>query len=468
MTAIMCVVPTTNESPEPSLLVGFDLLDAPQYGDLLNCMHCGLCLPHCPTFALTGRERSSPRGRIQLMKGVADGKLEISDAFSDEIYFCLGCLACMTACPAGVQYGSMLEAARTQIETSRFRRREPLWKRAGRAVRGLVRRFPFLMFEQLPLFRLAGRGLHLYQRSGLRGLLHRLGLPPGRLGQMEGLLPDIPAKLSSETLPEVAEPVGAKRHRVGLLLGCAMDVMCSPENEATVRVLQRNGCQVVTPRDAGCCGALHAHAGELAKARQMAKLVIAAFERAVVDAIVMNSAGCGAAMKDYAHWLADDPAWAARAKAFSAKVCDLTEWFDRHGVDTRGMRGLDKVVTYHDACHLHHAQGVVFEPRRVLAKVPGVRYVELPEANWCCGSAGIYNVTHFAESVQLLDRKMANIALTGADVVVTGNPGCLLQLRYGIRRHGLNMEAWHTAEYLDRAYGEPSKTGSGTVSDGRG
>ena len=166
--------------------------------------------------------------------------------------------------------------------------------------------------------------------------------------------------------------------------------------------------------------------------------------------------------------LADDPAWAARAKAFSAKVCDLTEWFDRHGVDTRGMRGLDKVVTYHDACHLHHAQGVVFEPRRVLAKVPGVRYVELPEANWCCGSAGIYNVTHFAESVQLLDRKMANIALTGADVVVTGNPGCLLQLRYGIRRHGLNMEAWHTAEYLDRAYGEPSKTGSGTVSDGRG
>ncbi|MBI5835519.1 MAG: (Fe-S)-binding protein [Armatimonadetes bacterium] len=453
MTTIMCVAQPTNESADASPMVGFDLLDAPQYGDLLNCMHCGLCLPQCPTFALTGRERSSPRGRIQLMRGVADGALEISEVFSQEIYFCLGCLACMTACPAGVQYGSMLEAARTQIETSRFRRNEPAYRRFGRLVRGCVRRLPFAMFERLPLFRLAGRALYLYERTGLRRLLHRLGLPPGQLGQMEQLLPAVPARLSSETLPEVAEPVGAVKHRVGLLLGCAMDVMCSPENEATVRVLQRNGCQVVTPRDAGCCGALHAHAGELAKARQMAKLVIAAFERAEVDAIVMNSAGCGAAMKDYAHWLHDDPKWGERARAFSAKVLDLTEWFDRHGLDTAGMKPLGKVVTYHDACHLHHAQGVIFEPRRVLAKVPGVHYVELNEANWCCGSAGVYNVTHFAESVQLLDRKMANIAATGADVVVTSNPGCLLQLRYGIKRHSLKMEAWHMAEYLDRAYG---------------
>lgn len=446
----------TASDPLPSGLIGFSPFDAPSYGEILNCMHCGLCLPTCPTYVLTGRERSSPRGRIALIKGVSDGRLPISEAFAQEMYFCLGCLACMTACPAGVQYSHLLETARTQIEQARLARPGTRGERCARAVRGVFRRLPFMMFENLGLFRLAGRFLHLYEASGVRALLHRLGVlraMPLGLGEMEQLLPAVPARYSSETLPLVTPALGERRARVGILLGCAMDILCSPENLDTVYVLTRNGCEVVAPRDAGCCGALHAHAGDLARARAMAKTVIAAFERAAVDAVVLNSAGCGASLKSYAHLLADEPAWHARAQAFVAKVFDLTEWLDRHGLDTRGMHPLNVRLTYHDACHLHHAQGVVSPPRRVLAKLPGVRYIELPEANWCCGSAGIYNVTHFPESVALLDRKMANIALTGADVVVTGNPGCLLQLRYGAQRHGLRVEAVHTAALLARAYG---------------
>ncbi len=443
--------PPATAGPDPTTFPG--LFDGPDYGDILNCMHCALCLPTCPTYVMSGRERSSPRGRIQLMRGVADGKIELSDTFAQEMYYCLGCLACMTACPAGVQYGSMLEAARAQIESERFAHTESWWRKAGRWVRGGARRLPFFAFENLGLFRLGGKALWLYEHTGLRALVHRLRLLPAPLAEMEGLLPAVPRRLSSETIAEVTPAVGPRRKRVGLLLGCAMDVLCSPENEATVRVLTRQGFEVVAPHAAGCCGALHIHAGEPERALAMARELIAVFEAAEVDAIVMNSAGCGAALKEYGHWLARDPEWAERAAAFSAKVFDLTEWICREGLEPRGLAPLNRVVTYHDACHLHHAQGVVLQPRQVIGMVPGVHYIELPEANWCCGSAGIYNVTHFAESVELLDRKMTNIAATGASVVVTSNPGCLLQLRYGIRRHGLNIEAWHMAEYLDKAYG---------------
>jgi glycolate oxidase iron-sulfur subunit len=425
--------------------------DAPAYGDLLNCMHCGLCLPTCPTYALSGRERSSPRGRIALMKGVADHRLELSDLFGEEMYFCLGCLACQTACPAGVPYGSMLEAARSQIEQERSSHRESLPRRLARRVRGALRRIPFVAFEHLWLMRLGGRALYLYQRCGPRALVRALHLLPGRLKEMERLLPALPRRYSSATLAAETPAVGPARGRVGILLGCAMDVFCTPENEATVRVLTKAGWTVAAPKSAGCCGALHAHAGDLPRAREQARRVIAAFEAAGVDAVVLNSAGCGAAMKDYAHWLADDPAWHERAADFSAKVCDLSEWLDAHPLPTADLRTLDVTITYHDACHLAHAQGVTDPPRRVLSALPGVRLTELPESTWCCGSAGIYNVTHFSESVQLLDRKMANVAATGVQVVVTGNPGCLLQLRYGIARAGLDMEAIHTVELLDRA-----------------
>ncbi|MBI2302124.1 MAG: (Fe-S)-binding protein, partial [Armatimonadetes bacterium] len=363
-----------------------------------------------------------------------------------EMYYCLGCLACQTACPAGVPYGKLLEQARTQIEE----------KQPGSFGGQVVKKSAFFAFERVGLLRFGAALIRLYQRSGLRWLARKSGLLrilPKRMGEMEGLLPELPSRWSSQTIARETQPEGEPTARVGILLGCVMDVFCAPENEATVRVLTRQGNTVVAPKEAGCCGALHAHAGNLGKARDLAKRVIEVFEAAEVDAVVLNSAGCGAAMKDYGHWFEEDPEWAERAAAFSARVFDLTEWLARTGLSQAGLRPLGAKLTYHDACHLCHAQGVATPPRDVLAQLPGIDYAELPEANWCCGSAGIYNVTHLPESLELLDRKVRNIASTGASIVVTGNPGCLLQLRFGLKRRGLDVEAVHTAVLLDRAYG---------------
>lgn len=416
--------------------------DAPDYGGILNCMHCGLCQPTCPTFAVTGRERSSPRGRIQLMKGIADGRLELSRTFAHEMFFCLGCLACVTACPAGVPYGELLEGARAQVHAAEFGTPH------GRA----TRRMALLMFERLGLLHAVARGLRFYEQSGLRGWLQRSGLLRllGPLGEMEGLMPSASPAPSSHTIPELTPARGERRHRVGVLLGCVMDVFGAEENAATVRVLSRAGCEVVAPREAGCCGALHAHAGDLSRARRMATRLIEVFERADIDALVLNSAGCGAAIHDYPHWFHDDPVWGPRAAALAAKSCDLTVWLDRIGLPDGLCTPYPVLLTYHDACHLNHAQGVNLPPRRVLGNLPGVRYVELPEAGWCCGSAGVYNITHFETAVKLLERKIENIRATGASLVVTGNPGCLIQLQYGLRRFGLAVEAVHTATLLDR------------------
>jgi glycolate oxidase iron-sulfur subunit len=423
-------------------------VDVPSYTDILNCMHCGLCLPTCPTYALTGRERSSPRGRIALIRAIADGELEITERFAEEMYFCLGCRACETACPAGVKYGELLEAARVQIEQTR----------RGRGVRRVLREAIFGAFLVPERLHRLGKLLRLYQRSGLQWLARRTGalrLLPGDLATLEQFLPPLPKRFSHQTIPPVVPPVGSRRARVGMLLGCVMDLFCAAENEATVRVLARNGCEVVTPRQQRCCGALHAHAGEMAQARQLARHNIRVFEESGVEAVVINSAGCGAAMKSYGHWLQDDPEWAERARRFSARVKDFSEFLVDLGLNTRDLQPLPIRATYHDACHLAHGQKVVDPPRQILQAIPGLQYVELPEADWCCGSAGIYNITHFETSLQLLDRKMEHLRGTGTGVVVTGNPGCLLQLRFGLRRHRLDMEAVHTATLLDRAYAPP-------------
>ena len=422
--------------------------EIPDYTEILNCMHCGLCLPTCPTYELTGRERSSPRGRISLVKGVADGRLEVSLTFAKEMYFCLGCLACQTACPAGVPYHRLLEVARAQIAE----------QQPGSVFTRLGRRLAFLTFEHVALLRLAGWFIRAYQRSGLQDLVRRsrlLKLLPGRLHDLEGLLPPLADHCSSATVAELTSAVGQRRATVGMLLGCVMDVMCAAENEATVRVLTRNHCDVFSPKDLDCCGALHAHAGDMTRARELAQRIIMRFEEHGVDAVVLNSAGCGAAMKDYGHWLADDPEWADRAAAFSAKVYDLTEWLATYGLEREGLRPLDLKVTYHEACHLHHAQGVAQPPRDVIKELPGIEFIELPESTWCCGSAGVYNITHLPESLQLLDRKMGHVAETGAEVVITGNPGCLLQLQYGVRRNHVDAQAIHTVTLLDWAYGGP-------------
>ena len=414
----------------------FDESDQTQ---LLNCMHCGLCLPTCPTYQLTGRERSSPRGRIALMLAVQQGDLpQESQTFAEEMNFCLGCLACVSACPAGVQYGQLLESARDALPTGRMKP----------AVR-LARLLGFGMFEHLAGLRLFARALRLYEFSGLQQLVRKLGLP-GKLGPLEAMLPPLPTSPSRSRIPAVVLCDGVQKARVGMLLGCVMDEMFSRENEATVSVLRRNGCTVCSPRAQGCCGALHAHAGQLETARKLARHNIAVFENAGVEKVVVNSAGCSNAMKQYAHWLAADPVWARRAARFSASVLDVHEFLLALPFKSPTVR-LPGTFTYHDACHLAHGQGIRSQPRRVMQQVAG-SYVELARADRCCGSAGIYNLVHFETSMDLLKDKIAAIAATGARRVGVANPGCLLQIRLGLRQAGLDIQADHPVVLLEEAY----------------
>ncbi len=425
---------------------GFEDKDAPEESQLLNCMRCGMCLPSCPTFQMTGRERSSPRGRIALMRAVHEGHLDLEDqTFEHEMSDCLGCMACVSACPAGVRYGDLLEAARDQLQ----RKREvklPWWRNG-------LERLAFLPFERLDLLRWSARGLYLYQRSGLAGFLERRGwlkALPFDLGKLHGLLPVLPRRFSREIVPPVSEPVGEQRRTIGLPLGCVMDVMLAKENIATARVLARNGCQVHAPRESGCCGALHAHAGRLETARVLARKMIDSFEDLEVDTIAVNSAGCGNCMKGYGHLLHDDPEYAERASQFASKVKDVSEILV--GLEfEKPSSPLPQSVTYHDACHLAHGQGVRIPPRQICRTV-GESYQELPMSDRCCGSAGTYNVTHFDTSMELLEKKIDEIESTGADLVGVANPGCLLQIQYGLRKRGSSTRAEHPVVFLDEAY----------------
>lgn len=425
---------------------GFDPKDAPDENQLLNCMRCGMCLPSCPTFALSGRERSSPRGRIALMRAVHEGALPLeNETFAQEMSDCLGCMACVSACPAGVQYGDLLEAARDQLQ----RKREadlPRW-------RSLLERLAFLPFERLNLLRWSARALYLYQYVGLADFLERKGwllVLPFDLGKLHGLLPKLPARFSRQNIPPVSQPLGVERMRVGFPLGCVMDVMLAKENEATVRVLSRNGCRVHAPRESGCCGALHAHAGRLETARELARAMIDSFEETQVEAVAVNSAGCGNCMKGYGHLLRDDPEYAERASLFASKVKDVSELLVELEFE-KPAHPLEQSVTYHDACHLAHGQGVRLAPREICHAV-STSYRELPMSDRCCGSAGTYNVTHFETSMELLEKKIDEIESTGANLVGVANPGCLLQIQYGLRKRGLAVRAEHPSVLLDEAY----------------
>lgn len=426
---------------------GFEPKDAPEEDQLLNCMRCGLCLPGCPTFQLTGRERSSPRGRIALMRAVNEQQLPLeSGVFAEEMDFCLGCMACVSACPAGVQYGNLLEAARDQVRRQRRPRQSPLRRALEDAA--------FRLFERPSLLRALARCLYLYQRSGLARLLEATGVLralPFNLGGLHGLMPTLPARFSSETIAPRLEPTGEVKTTVGLPVGCVMDVMMARENEATARVLARNGCRVITPSGQGCCGALHAHSGRLDGARALARKMIANFESAGVDVVVTNSAGCGNCMKGYAHLLHDDPDYASRAAAFSEKVRDVHEVLTSLEFEPPHTRPLAS-LTYHDACHLAHGQGVRSQPRQVCQAV-SQEYRELPQSDRCCGSAGTYNLTHFDTAMELLDKKIDEIASTGVEAVAVANPGCLLQIQYGLRQRGSSIRAEHPVVFLDEAYG---------------
>jgi len=416
----------------------FDARHAPSREIIDQCVHCGFCLPVCPTYALWNEEMDSPRGRIYLMKMAADGKAEMNAQWVGHFDTCLGCMACMTACPSGVDYGKLIEATRAQIERKYDR---------GWAER-FYRRMIFAVFTQPKRLRMMRLPLLLYQRSGLRSLVRRSGglrLLPKRMQAMEALLPELTA---AEAVAEVTPAVGEKRRRVGLLLGCVQREFFPRVNAATARVLAAEGCEVVSPADQPCCGALLVHAGEEDGAVALARHLINVFERAEVDTIVTNAAGCGSNVKEYGHLLRDDPNYAERAKRFSAKCKDVSEVLAE--MPERARRGpLRLKVAFHDSCHLQHAQGVRVQPRNLLAAIPELELLEIPEAAICCGSAGIYNLVQPNAANALGDRKAGLIASLDADVVVTGNPGCILQLQASLGRAGKKIPVLHTIQLVD-------------------
>ncbi len=419
----------------------FDGHHAPDRELIGDCVHCGFCLPACPTYVLWGEEMDSPRGRIYMMKKSAEGEAPLDKRFQRHMDNCLGCMGCMTACPSGVQYNKLIEDTRAQVERNVPR---TLGDR-------LFREMLFRTFPHATRLRLMALPMLVYQRTGLQRLVRAsgvLGLLPERLGAMEALLPRVPNSLFHRGAERVAA-AGQARRRVGMLVGCVQQVFFQHVNEATARVLAAEGCEVIVPRGQGCCGALMVHSGLEEQAAELARGMIARFEAAEVDTIVINAAGCGSTMKEYGHLLRDDPEWAARAAAFSAKCRDISEILCE--LPGRAVRHpLALRVAYHDACHLRHAQAIYEQPRRLLAGVPGLTVVELEEANLCCGSAGVYNLLNPEPARELGDRKVEGLVATKAEAVVSANPGCLLQLMSGLRRRGMEaMPAFHMVELLD-------------------
>jgi glycolate oxidase iron-sulfur subunit len=412
------------------------------------CIKCGFCLPKCPTYRETGVESASPRGRIHLMKLVAKGRLHPEEIY-DQLDFCLGCRACETACPAGVKFGKLLEAGREQtLQAKPFARPQRLAQWI----------FFSGLLPHLKRLDLLVDLLWLYQASRLRWLVqssHLLRLFSTAVAELEALLPDLPPPRVRQRLCEQMPAEGREQRQVGFLAGCMMRSVFARTNLATIRVLVKNGCRVITPREQGCCGALHAHRGDLATARAMARQNIDVFAARAVEAVIVNSAGCGAMLKDYGHLLADDPVYAERALAFSRHVKDISEFLAGLTLNTQ-MGHLPLRVAYDDPCHLLHGQGISREPRLLLQQIPGLELVPFKEADWCCGSAGVYNLTHPEMSMRLLDRKMRHIADVRPDAIATGNPGCLLQLAWGVKRASLPAEVVHPVELLDRAYQRPT------------
>jgi glycolate oxidase iron-sulfur subunit len=421
---------------------GFSGADKPEYSVYSHCVHCGLCLNHCPTYRLWGREADSPRGRIRQMELVDQGKLDLGDAFVTHIDRCLDCRACETACPSGVEYGKLVEMARAQIE-QHYKR--PLFSRVAR---------DFVYRRLLPYpsrIATAARFLKFYQRSGAAalardtGILRLLGLQ-----DRERLLPKIDSEFFFAEIGKTFPAKGKRRARVAFFAGCVAQVTFSDLNRATIRVLQTNGCEVVVPAGQVCCGALPAHAGVRDVARNLASANCGAFAADDFDAILTNAAGCGSTLKEYAYlFAADDPAQVQAAK-FAGKMSDVTEFLAELGV-TAPLRPVPLRVTYQDSCHLAHGQKVREAPRKLIRMVPGVEFVEMPLADQCCGSAGVYNVTETEASLELLAKKMENVQQTNAQAIVTANPGCILQLRAGAAIHDTGQEVLHVIELLDRA-----------------
>jgi glycolate oxidase iron-sulfur subunit len=422
----------------------FDDHHPPEKDLIDDCVHCGFCLPTCPTYVLFGEEMDSPRGRIYLMnKGLTEEPM--NDTMVRHWDLCLGCMACVTACPSGVQYDKLIEATRAQVER-RYERRAD-----DKAFREMI----FQLFPYRSRLRLAAGPLRLYQRFGLDKKLRKAGVMsrlPARMRAMEALMP----KLSKEEkIPEYTSPAGERRKRVGFLTGCVQQVFFSQVNSATVRVLAAEGCEVVAPKNQGCCGALSTHAGREEESLNFARKTIDTFERENLDNVVVNAAGCGSTMKEYAYLLRDDPEYAERAKKFSAKVKDVSEFLQEIGTIAE-RHPLPISAAYHDACHLAHQQGVRQQPRKTLKQIPGMEVKEITEAEVCCGSAGIYNMVEPEPAAELGERKARNILKTEAQMIVTSNPGCMLQIQASLKKMGHDMSMAHPMEVIDASIrGEP-------------
>lgn len=427
-----------------------------EYATLQQCMHCGLCLSVCPTFSETKRERHSPRGRVALARAIADGKTPMTKAFAEEIYFCLGCLACTSACPAGVDYATIFEHARAETEKSGL---------LNNPLRNVIRKTTVhWLFMDLRRLLFLGWFIRLYQRLGIQWLIRSSGimkLMPKRLQELEAMTPTIPKKFSSRMIRTTTPPKEGRsaRYRVAFLTGCAQDLIFSQINRDCVEVLSWNGCEVYSPKHQYCCGSLHAHNGETELARQLAIKQLEQFPPERFDAIISNAGGCGSHMKHYQAFLKEDPVWGPRAKLWDSKVKDIHEWLEEIGFEPPAANPhAQKIkVTYHESCHLAHGQKVTRQPRSILHSIPNLELIELPESDWCCGSAGIYNITQPVMANKLLDRKIANILKTGAEIVANGNSGCLLQLINGMKERKLSIRVAHPITLLAEAYRQREK-----------
>jgi glycolate dehydrogenase iron-sulfur subunit len=428
----------TDETQKMNPTGAFDAHHPPSLELMEKCVHCGFCLPACPTYTLWGKEMDSPRGRIYLMKLALEGKAEMNETWVSHFDSCLGCVSCMPACPSGVDYGKLIEATRAQIER-KFQRP---------ATEKLHRRLLFETFTRPSRMKFLRWPLVAYQKSGLQAALRSIGafkLAPKSLAAMDALLP---TASPIEPVATITPAQGEKRKRVGLLLGCVQRTFFSHVNAATARVLSAEGCEVVAPPAQGCCGALFVHAGEEAQAQELARKTIEVFEQADVENIVINAAGCGSNVKEYGHLLRDDPTYADRAKRFAAKCRDVSEFLAE--LCPRAERKPIKArVAFHDSCHLQHAQGVRAQPRLLLLQIPGTQLLEIPESPICCGSAGIYNLVQPEAASELGDRKARLIAPLQPDLVATGNPGCLLQLQASLAKANQRIPVVHTIQLLD-------------------
>jgi len=412
--------------------------------DLDKCVHCGLCLNACPTYRELGIEMDSPRGRVYQMAQVSAGERGMGESYLEHMGLCLACRGCETACPSGVQYGRLIEAARAEIQ-------ESVPKTAT------VRLLQWLVFRKLlpsrVLLRAMGAGLALYQKSGLQALVRGSGLlkAMGAMGRAEALAPEAETPTFFTSYGKVFPAAGERRYRVALLGGCMANVFFARLNEATVRVLQKNGCEVAVPDEQTCCGALHAHQGLKAEAQALARRNIDALVDGGYDAVLTNAAGCGSTLKEYHELLEGDPAYEEKARRFVGKMRDVTEFLASIGL-VEGLRELPYRVTYQDSCHLAHGQRVRAQPRKLLRSIPGLKLVEMPASDVCCGSAGIYNVVQNEMSMRILETKMGNVNVVNPDVIATANPGCMIQLRAGAARHGKGQPVKHVVELLDEAY----------------